>query len=323
LSEKNAPSIIRSAVGCLSAIAMIKELQKHRVKVIGVDCNPLSAGLYLCNKSYVVPRGDDPKFVNSMKHICKTEKPKLLISGPEEELLALSQEKASFAELGVLVLCPDYDTVKICCNKMETYLAFRRLNVPVPRVFEKRNIEFPCIIKPTFSRGGRDIYLVKNEAELEFYIDRVKNPIIQEYITGEEFTIDTFSDLCGNALSIVPRIRLQTESGISVKGITKNDEEIIEYSKKVVKELKLIGPSCMQCIKDINGKPKFIEINPRFGGGSILSLKADNSILQNLMNLIEGKSLVPSKGFEEGLTMLRYYSEVFIGQKAILKISEC
>jgi carbamoyl-phosphate synthase large subunit len=59
---------------------------------------------------------------------------------------------------------------------------------------------------------------------------------------------------------------------------------------------------------------KFIEINTRFGGGSILSIKADPTILINLIKLIKGEKTDPSVNFKEALTMMRYYSEIFVNK---------
>ncbi|MHB8105274.1 MAG: ATP-grasp domain-containing protein [Dehalococcoidales bacterium] len=309
--KKAGIKVIRSAVGCLSAIALVNELKAAGVKVVGIDCDPLAVGLRLCDKSYVVPRGDDPAFLKAILDICDKEKPDAIISGPEEEILTLSKNKDSFKQRNVLVLCPDYATVVTCADKLKINQAFKNLGIPIPQIYDKTAPKFPCIIKPRFGRGGRGVYKVENPGELEFYRKKVTNPVIQEYIEGTEYTIDILADLDGNPLSIVPRARLQVESGISVRGQTVYDKEAIALAGKIVKELKLIGPSCIQCIKN-DGGIKFTEINPRFGGGSILSIKADPGIIPNLIKIIKGDAPVPSKGFKQGLTMLRYYNEVFL-----------
>lgn len=306
-------TIMRSAVGCLSAMALITELKREMVRVIGIDCNPLSAGLYLCDKGYVVPRGDDPRFLGEILRLCDMEKPDAILSGPEEEILVLSKNKRLFAERNILILCPDYEVVKVCADKMKTCKMLKSHGIPVPKVYNKENIKFPCIMKPRFGRGGREIFRAEDAFELEFYSRKVTNPITQEFAEGTEYTVDTFADLEGNPLSIIPRIRLQVESGISVKGMTVYDEEIITHCQKIVMELKLVGPSCIQCIRGDKGL-KFIEINPRFGGGSILSIKADPTIVPNLIKIVKGETPTPSNGFKQGLTMLRYYSEVFVAQ---------
>lgn len=314
-------TIMRSAVGCLSAMALINALRRKMVKVIGIDCNPLSAGLYLCDKGYVVPRGDDPKFLDEILRLCDLEKPDAILSGPEEEIIVLSKNKRLFAERGVLVLCPDYETVKVCADKVQTYKMLKSHGIPTPEIYSRGNVKFPCIIKPRFGRGGRQIFRAEDADELEFHSKNVTHPVIQEFVSGIEYTVDTFADLNGNPLSIVPRVRLQVESGISVKGVTVCDEEIISYCQKTVRELRLIGPACIQCMRNDKGL-KFTEINPRFGGGSILSLKADPTIIPNLIKLVRGEAPMPSNGFKEGLTMLRYYSEVFITEDEQLESSQ-
>jgi carbamoyl-phosphate synthase large subunit len=303
--------VIRSAVGSLSSIGLIKELRKRGIKVIGIDCNPLAVGFHFCDKSYVVKRGNHPEFLNDIFRICDIEKPKAIISGPEEEILTLSKNKNLFTKRNILLLLPDYKTAKICADKLATHRFFIKENIPTPRFYyQKNNFKFPITIKPRFGRGSTNVFKAKNKEELEFYSKFVEKPIFQEFIEGDEYTIDVFADFDGNPLSIVPRRRFQVESGISIKGETVYDKEIINWCEKIVKKLKLIGPSCIQGIKDKKGI-NFIEINTRFGGGSILSMKADPSIISNLIKMIKGEKLSKSKGFKEGLVMLRYYSEVY------------
>jgi carbamoyl-phosphate synthase large subunit len=309
--------VIRTAAGCLSSMALINEMKKNNVSVIATDCNPCSIGLHLCDKGYVVPKGDDPKFIKEIIKICENEKPNAIISGPEEEVINFSREKDLFDELGILLLCPNYESVGICMDKVKTNNALSKLNIPVPEIYNESEIVFPCIIKPRSGRGGRGIYKIENEDDFNFFKTKVDNLMIQEFVDGEEYTIDTFADRDGTPLSVIPRLRLLTESGISVKGMTVNDLKIIEYCKKIVKELRLFGPSCIQCIKDKQGDVKFLEINPRFGGGSVLSIKSDPTIMQNLIKIIKGEKPMPSKGFKEGLVMIRYYSELFLNNEEI------
>jgi len=313
--------IIRTASGCLSAMGLIRELQKKDVYVIGLDCDPYSAGLYLCEKGFVIPRGDDPHFIDEVLKICKTEKPDAIISGPEEEILRFSKNKDLFKDIDAKIICPDYKSVKICFDKLKTAAFFKKNDIPTLEIYKKNSsVVFPCIVKPRKGRGGRGIHLVNNKKQLDFLKNKNDDIILQEYVKGIEYTIDVLADENGWSLSVVPRARLSTESGISTKGVTVDDEKIIKYSKKIVKKLKLFGPSCLQCIKDERGDIKFLEINPRFGGGSILSMKADPSVISNLLKIIKGEKPSISTGFKEGLVMLRYYDEFLIAKNKIKNI---
>jgi carbamoyl-phosphate synthase large subunit len=319
--KKGKVTIIRSAVGSMPSWGLIEELQKSGVEVIGMDSNPLSFGLYLLKKSYVVPRGDNPNFIKEILNIIDKEQPNAILSGPEEELLTLSKNKGRIEERGTLLLCPDYEYVEVCADKKKTNEVFECIRAPTPEIFDSNSAKFPCIIKPRFGRGSSNIYVAKDEEDIRFYLKKIEEPVIQDFVQGEEYTVDILADKDGNALSIVPRLRLGIESGISVKGKTVYDKEIIDYCRKIAKKMKLFGPSCIQCIRNDDGV-KFIEVNTRFGGGSILSIKADPTIMPNLIKMIKGEKPEPSKGFKEGLVMLRYHSEVFISEEEIKELGE-
>ena len=304
-------SVLRTAAGSPAAVGMIKALRRRNIRVIGTDCNPLSAGFHFCDSSYVTPWGDDPQFISRLLAICDIEKPHAIISGPEEEVLTLSKNKRHFNKRDVVVLTPDYEAVAICADKLATDAFFRQTHVPTPDIFpDAASVRFPAIIKPRFGRGGTDVFKLENKRDLKFHLQRVDKPILQQFIAGTENTVDILSDLQAEPLSVVPRTRIHVESGISMKGETMHDDEIIAWSRTIVKQLKLTGPSCIQCIRSTEGL-RFIEINARFGGGSVLSMKADPSIILNLIKLIRGEQPTQSRGFKEGMVMLRYYSEVY------------
>jgi carbamoyl-phosphate synthase large subunit len=309
-------TILRSAVGSLPAISLIQQLRKKGVRVVGLDTDPLSVGFHFCDKSYVVPKGDNPEFLKKLIKICKIEKPNMIISGPEEEILTITKNKEIFRKQNIVILSPDYKNVKICSDKMKTYEKLEEYKFPVPIIF-KKHFQYPCIIKPRNGRGGENVYKIKNKEELKFYHKKIKKPIITEFAKGDEFSVDVFADLEGNPISIIPRKRIKTESGISIKGLIVYDETIINYCKEITKKFKLVGPSCIQCFK--NKKDiKFIEINNRFGGGSALSLKSDPTIITNIIRIAKGEKPIKSKGFLTGLLMLRYYEEIFLNEKSVI-----
>ena len=314
---KSSLTILRGSVGSPSSLSLIKELQNFGHKIIGTDANPLSSGLYLCEKGYVVPKGNYPKYLQKILQIYDTEKPDLILPSSEDEILTLSQNKRLFDQRNIVLLCPNYDTVLTCNDKIKTNIFFVENNIPTPRIYESKNIEFPSIIKPRFGKGSENVYRLDNSDDLEFYQKKIKEPIIQEFISGEEYSVDILSDFESNAISIVPRIRIQTESGISIKSKTVNEQTIIKYCKEISKKIKLIGPSCIQLIKS-NNLIKFIEINPRFGGGSILSIKSDKTIIPNLIRLTKNEPLLPNIGFDEEMVLLRYYDDVLIHQDKLL-----
>ena len=137
--------------------------------------------------------------------------------------------------------------------------------------------------------------------------------IYQEFLPGDEYTIDVMSDLDANPIISVPRVRLQTKSGISTKGKIVLDNELIEESMKIVKKLRIIGPSCVQMKKDKSDRFKLVEINPRLGGGTIFTTLAGANFPKMVLDLVEGKKIDPPKISE--ITVLRYFEEIVLDER--------
>lgn len=300
--------LIISACGSMPQVSLIKDFQEYNVKIIGIDCNPLSVGFKFCDNYYVIPKATDNNFLPKMLEICGKEKPDAIVISPDEELMKMAQNRTYFESLKIKLLIPKSMIVGICNDKWFTYHFFKNNKIPTPLTRLYEGFNGPSIIKPRQGRGSSGIFRVNNLIEEIFYKDRMENYIIQKFIEGKEYTVDILSDWNSNPISIIIRERIEVESGICTKGKIVFDKEITKYVKQIVKKLGLVGMSCIQCIRGKEGL-KFIEINLRFGGGSVLSRRADPTIIPNYLRLIEGKKLLKPKKPKQ-LTFLRYYSEV-------------
>ena len=172
------------------------------------------------------------------------------------------------------------------------------------------SMEFPCVVKPVRGKGSRGIALCRTEEELACQLKNHQGLLIQEYLPGEEYSIDVLSDLQGNPLVAVPRVRLATREGISVKGRVFHDPYIQEVCMDLARFLNLKGPSCMQMRSAATGEPKFLEVNPRMGGGTIFATLAGINFAQLHLALAAGKTLDIPPFLD--LTVLRYYEEVVL-----------
>ena len=62
--------------------------------------------------------------------------------------------------------------------------------------------------------------------------------------------------------------------------------------------------------EDINANLKFVEINPRFGGGTYFASLAGINFVEMILKLIDGKNINPP--YPKEITVLRYYNEVVV-----------
>jgi carbamoyl-phosphate synthase large subunit len=110
-------------------------------------------------------------------------------------------------------------------------------------------------------------------------------------------------------LAASPRIRIEVKGGQAFKSITIEAPELVEFARRIVEPLPIIGPSNIQCFLTDEGV-QFFEINPRFGAGSILSFTAGMNGPAALVAMVRGEELPPLTP-RPGILMVRYWQEVF------------
>ncbi len=313
-------TIIRSAVGSLSSIGFLNFLKQHGFRIVGTDICADSVGKHFVDKFYLVPKAkEEAKVVACYKNIVKNEKAKWILSGPEEEISVLVKREAEFVKLGAKILHPPLKTLKIIEDKAKIYDYFlnkKGIDVPRTSCFDRAFCakKTKIVLKLRKGRGSSKVFITESDKIPEFANILCRSEyIIQEFIPGQEFTVDAFFDLDGNILNIIPRKRIKVDSGISVVGQTVKDEQIIRLVSKISHYLKFRGGNCFQFIKNKQGKYYLIDINPRFGGGSILSLSASKTFRNNLLNLLiqKDRRLIKSSFDYKKMKMYRYYKEIY------------
>jgi carbamoyl-phosphate synthase large subunit len=197
---------------------------------------------------------------------------------------------------------------------------FTENRIPTPRIVSfdaalKEN-SFPLFMKPRDGSASQMNFRIDNREALIFFHSCVPNPIIMEYVSGEEYTLDIFIDLDQVVRAIVPRKRLEVRAGEVSKSQIQLTPAIMAAGSTVAQALARrggLGMINLQCMYTAEGEVKFIEINPRFGGGCPLSIQAGYPFPQWAVETALGRALSPlPAGLGDGLTMLRYDDAVFI-----------
>ncbi|KPH75932.1 ATP-grasp domain-containing protein [Oceanobacillus caeni] len=285
--------------------------------VVAVDIDNTAPALYHADKHYIISRINDKNYITDLIKVCNEENIHLIVPTIDTELLKLSEYREFIQKnTNARVLISDKSVIEICRNKFNTQRFFIENNFGVPRLIEKKDIEnknydFPLFIKPLNGSSSINTFKVNSEKELDFFLNYVPNPIVQEYVSGEEYTIDVFTDFESKIITVVPRLRLSTRGGEVNKGLVKKDAIIIKEVIKVIEVLRPIGHITIQCMKTVDGI-KFIEINPRFGGGAPISIKAGADSPKNLYKLLLGEKLEYNEEYKDNFLGLRYDEAVFI-----------
>lgn len=286
-------------------------------KIIATDLKKSAPAFFVADAAELVPKIGDPNYVEKLLDICDRHQIDLLIPLIDTELSLLSLHRQKFIDRGVTLVVSSVETNEICYSKKQTGAFFKSIGVSTPKIYNISEIEnrhFPLIAKPDTGSSSVGVYHVRDRTELRFFSNYIQDPIIQELIIGEEYTIDILLDFKGNAISIVPRLRLETRAGEVSKGITTKNPALIAAAKYVVESLPgAIGCITIQCFLQPNGNIVFIEINPRFGGGYPLSYRAGADFPRWLVESYLGNNpKVAIDEWEDGLAMLRYDDAIFV-----------
>lgn len=286
---------------------------------VGTDTTALSPALQLCDKKYIVKPVSHRDYLKELLAIVRKEKIKLIVPTVDLDLKLLAVNKSKFEKLGCFVLISKPNVIDICQDKRETFHFLTDAGFDTPHTWSsqsalrKKDLQYPCFLKPWDGYASRGSATVRNRMELSFYAKTVPNCIVQQYASGNEYTCDVFVDFEGKVRCVVPRMRLEVRSGEVSKAQIVKDPKVMETAAKAVEALGA-GPGVItvQLIMNKNGMINIIEINPRFGGGVPLSIHAGANfpkwILQQLIGI---KPRIKAERFRDGVTMLRYDSEIW------------
>lgn len=272
-----------------AALVLNKDL-----KIYGADMAGTAPALSYCDYIRKVVAMKDPRYIDNLIRICLNDHIDLLIPTIDTDLLALSVNKKQIEAIGTRVMISTPEMIRICRDKNNTSHFFVNcgLHAPMPvNDWREYKSGYPAFIKPKDGSSSINAFKVENAEELEMHAKQIEDYIVQPFIDGKEYTIDIFCNWNGEPVSIVPRERLQVRAGEVLKTRIVMDATMIEEAKALCKAFKPCGPMTVQLIRDEDRVDWFIEINPRFGGGAPLSMKAGARSAEAILRILDGESV--------------------------------
>lgn len=282
-------------VELMQAFRAAAERLPVKLVLYGADISDSAPAMYFCDRRVKICRIDDPDYIPQLLSLCKAEKIQALIPTIDTDLLLLSRNREAFAAIGTNAVISAEEKIRLCRDKRYTgnYFASCGLKSPLPvDDYRKYAGGFPAFIKPKDGSSSIQAYKVHDAEELKEYANKIDEYVVQPFIEGAEYTVDIFCDFDGAPLYITPRRRLAVRSGEVLKTQIANDRRITEECERLVADYKPCGAITVQLIREKStGEDYYIEINPRFGGGAPLSMKAGADSAEALLRLLRGERL--------------------------------
>src|SRR4030042_2306882 len=291
----NSPCLLITGVGGRSVghqILYAVRLLGNKYRVIAVDADSFSFGLYQVDNRYLVPKASDSDYLPAILEIVEREGVDLLLPGTEPEVRGLVRHKTSLEKRGCLLIANPAEVVSLCSHKGKMTEWLNQHGFGVPRSGGPENwrdlvkqVGFPLVVKPCTQTGGsRGVAILNNTEEVARYLEEDSGEtLFQEYISSpnEEYTVGVLIDREGALIeSIVLRRKLirlslglsrtfdnQTltlSSGYS-QGFIIQHPLVQQRCEALAQPIGATGPLNIQC-RQLDDEIKIFEVHPRFSG---------------------------------------------------------
>jgi carbamoyl-phosphate synthase large subunit len=315
---QNITSVLVPGAAGPAGVNTIKSLKMARFggKIIATDSSKLSAGFFMASAHVVMPNIiDKVNYMTKLEQVINNHNIEVLMPSSGYDIQLYSKYRKQIEELGAKPVVSDLESMEICYDKLMTFQKLNdKFDMPFTTTDPNKIPEFPIIAKPRREKGGYDMMVIENEHGLIQATSKFQDMIFQEYLPGEEYTIDVLSYLNKKPLVAVPRIRLETKGGISTKGKVIHDTQIEQICMNVADFIGIRGPCCIQMKGAKNGRLKLVEVNPRMGGGTIFATLAGVNFPALILDMVEEKEII-KPSFSE-TTIIRYFEEIIVDKIA-------
>jgi carbamoyl-phosphate synthase large subunit len=291
-------------------------------RILGVDIDPLAPALGECDQVFMVPRTDEPHYVSALVELCARERIALVLPLIDPDVPVLAAHRDELDATGARTMVLPGDAAVTVSDKRATADFFAGIDVPAPACWtsgeaEAADLPFPVFVKPRFGSAGEHAHPAADRAELDFWLARAPEPVVQEHLPGPEITSDVLCLQDGTASAVVSRRRIEVRTGEVAKGVTVHDPDIVGHCVRIAEALEVRGPITVQCLLREDGAPAFTEVNARFGGGAPLGFAAGMHSPRWLLAQAAGMAVdLPELGaYEVGLYMTRYDESLFLREE--------
>ncbi len=301
-------------------------VEGHLVVAERIDAAPACHVADVYEQTHAV---NQPGYLDQLLRIVHHQGIKLVVPLTDLDLQLLSDNRGLFEQHGAQVMIAAPHVVEACRDKFKTAQLVRQAGLePISTLTVEQFLThpfYPCFVKPVEGSAAFGASIIHDARELRVHLATYGSSemMVQEYIPGQEFTIDVYRGKTGAIHAVVPRQRLQVRSGEVQKAVTVYDEAIIDATKRLADQLNgMWGVFCCQGRRlDADSPIQFFEINPRFGGGCPLSIEAGADLPLYLLQDLLGLPITGRVGeFVAGRVMLRYDDAVFYDEDNISQL---
>lgn len=218
---------------------------------------------------FVVPSVEQPGWLPALQRVVRENAITHIFPAHDDALLALAEYAGA---LDAKVVTSPLATCRIARSKAVTLEHFAGV-VPVPHRYRDSAevTHWPVFVKPDRSQGAQGAERVESREALALKLAARDDLLALEYLPGDEYTIDCFSDRERGVLYASARQRVRIRAGIAMNATAVDDPVFLDHAHRIHAALPFHGAWFFQLKRDAGGLLKLLEVAPRIGGTSALS----------------------------------------------------
>jgi predicted ATP-grasp superfamily ATP-dependent carboligase len=337
-------SVLVTEANLGSSVNVIRSLGRRGIKVVAGDVSRVAAGYWskYCNSRILYP---DPyhkeEFVRAIIKAKRETGFDIIFGLSDSTLKPLAMEKERLEREGIVLPIPRKENFFKMCDKFETYKLAEETGVECPITFLPeskdelsgiaREIGFPIVVKPRGLSGGRGIVYAKSSAELVMAFEKIHRllgqpPMVQEYIPGRGnvFTVAMIFDKKSRLVTSIVMRKIRESpltGGAATFAETVYSPKIEELAVKLLTRAKWIGVVAPEFKWDPrDGKPKLMEVNPRFFGYLKLAMSAGVDLPYILYQVISEEERYFNRRYIGGLRFSRIVHDLFVLYRGLFEL---
>lgn len=219
---------------------------------------------FLYPEYHVVPNVHTAHWLETLVALCERLDIQYIFPAHDDVIVALSEARN---RLPATLVTSNHDACITTRSKSATYQRVADA-VRVPRLYPSAVdvTGFPVLVKPDKGQGSSHVMLINTQEQLISALASTPEPIICEYLPGEEYTVDCFSSHTQGLLFAGARRRRRTRNGISVNTQTEDLPEAWTLAYAIGRKLNLRGAWFFQLKRSTNGALTLLEVAPRIAG---------------------------------------------------------
>ncbi len=242
---------------------------EKNITLYGATSVPCHANFLFKRLYENAPFSNDPSLIDYLNNIVLSQAIDYIYPAHDDALLFLSENRN---KLKCKIVASPNETIFITRSKISTYTKLYNSNyLPTFSTVATDFKDFPFFAKPAIGQGSFGVQKINSPLDL-FKLDSSIEYIFCEYLPGEEFTIDCFTDSNGKLCFCNCRNRERIRAGISVRSrIVPLSDDINKIAEDINSKFSFLGAWFFQIKLDKYGSPKLMEIAPRIAGTMCVS----------------------------------------------------